>query len=1021
MGSAVESRGFLQWQVGALLLVSFPLRGGGQAAHIRYSIPEELAPGSFVGDVARDLGLDAAQVASRQLQILPGSAQRHFRAEAQSGVLVVEERIDRERLCDSTPRCLLYLEILLANPLASHRVEVEVLDVNDNSPAFLTSLIRLEIAESAAPGARFPLEPAEDLDFGTNSVSTYRLSPPGCFTLSVKNRKDGSKNPELVLEKALDREQQEQHRLVLTALDGGLPAKSGTAEIVVSVIDANDNPPVFDQPVYKVTLLENAPEGTMVIKLNATDQDEGTNGEIAYSFSSHTRQKIRRLFSLQERSGEVRVLGNVDYEEGTIYELASLGARFPIHQAQDPDVGSNALQTYHLSANENFSLNVKARTDGSKFPELVLERALDREHRAVHHLVLTAEDGGSPPRSSKTRIAVQVLDANDNHPVFDKPSYQARLVENCPSGTLVIKLNATDVDEGPNGNVRYSLGSHNSEALRRIFTIDSQTGEIRVQGNLDFEEASVYEIEVEAKDMGSPTMEEHCSVTVEITDVNDNPPEVVLTSFSSSLSEDAPPGTVVAVIHVKDRDSGEHGRVQCHLPRSLPFKLRKDFEHQYSLLTSQGLDRERVSQYNVTISASDLGSPPLSRHTVLSITLADINDNTPQFERTSYEVVVKENNPVGEILVTVSATDPDLDQNSRLSYSVLSSPGKGPAADPSAYISINPTSGQVSAKLPFDYEQTTYFQFQVEASDGGSPALSSRTVVHVFVTDQNDNAPGIQFPLTGKDSVVQFRIPRSTSPQALITKIIAVDLDSGRNAWLAYRLMQATDPSLFGVALRSGEIRTTRALQEQDAATQELFLVVKDSGEPPMSTSVTVLVLLEENVPEAFLGLKAQAAESESVPRLTLYLIISLVIISALSLAALVGLGVRCVRGDARAAVGCCVKADTLRVPPNPLLRHVQYQPSMGDATIDMQVTATAPLAREYRSCFSPVSDISEFMFIKPSVTLGNSSGNSPPDRSFSTEVSSLNVPMQCPQLTPPCDLQRICPGRCVAKARDVL
>uniref|UniRef100_A0A8C0JBT7 Protocadherin gamma-C3 n=1 Tax=Chelonoidis abingdonii TaxID=106734 RepID=A0A8C0JBT7_CHEAB len=801
----------------ALLLVSFPLRGGGQAAQIRYSIPEELAPGSFVGDVARDLGLDAARVTSRQLQILPGSAQRHFRAEVQSGVLVVEERIDRERLCGSSPRCLLYLEILLANPLTSHRVEVEVLDVNDNAPAFLTSLTRLEIAESAAPGARFPLEPAEDLDFGANSVSTYRLSPPGCFTLSVKNRKDGSKHPELVLEKALDREQQEQHRLVLTALDGGLPAKSGTAEIVVSVIDANDNPPVFDQPVYKVTLLENAPEGTMVIKLNATDQDEGTNGEIAYSFSSHTRQKIRRLFSLQERSGEVRVLGNVDYEEGTVYE-----------------------------------------------------------------------------------------------------------------------------------------------------------------------------IDVRAKDKGSPSMDAHCSVLVEITDVNDNAPSVRFTSLSATVPEDAPMGTAVALLSVSDGDSRENGEVQLQLPADIPFQILPSFRNHYSWVTSGPLDREEVSEYKVVITATDSGSPPLSRHTILSITLADINDNTPQFERTSYEVIVKENNPVGEILVTVSATDPDLDQNSRLSYSVLSSPGKGPAADPSAYISINPTSGQVLAKLPFDYEQTTYFQFQVEASDGGSPALSSRTVVHVFVTDQNDNAPGIQFPLTGKDSVVQFRIPRSTRPQALITKIIAVDLDSGRNAWLAYHLMQATDPSLFGVALRSGEIRTTRALQEQDAATQELFLVVKDSGEPPMSTSVTVLVLLEENAPEAFLGLKAQAAESESVPRLTLYLIISLVIISVLSLAALVGLGVRCVRGDARGAVGCCVKAATLRVPPNP-------------------------------SCFSSVSDISEFMFMKPSVSLGNSSGNSPPDRSFSTEVSSLNVPMQCPQLPPPCDLQRIWPGRCVTKAPDVL
>uniref|UniRef100_A0A8C3RXI4 Protocadherin gamma-C3 n=1 Tax=Chelydra serpentina TaxID=8475 RepID=A0A8C3RXI4_CHESE len=758
---------------------------GWVSGQIRYSVVEESELGTVVGNVAQDLGLKVADLSGRRLRLGSEESRRYFAVSLANGALLVNEKIDRESLCGASAGCVLPVQVIIESPLELFRLEVEILDLNDNSPSFPIAQRTVRIAESATVAARFPLESAQDPDVGTNTVRSYRLSPSPHFSLNVKKLKDGKLFPELVLEQALDREENREYQLVLTAIDGGNPARSGTAQITVIVMDINDNAPLFDQSVYKVSV----PENTLV-------------------------------------------------------------------------------------------------------------------------------------------------------------------------GTLLIQLNATDPDEGPSGEVQYSFAVHTSDSVRKLFDLDPLTGAIRVQGAVDFEEAGFYEIHVRARDGGVPEMESHCVLQVEVEDLNDNTPEVLLTSLLNPV-EDAPPGTVVAVIHVKDRDSGEHGKVQCHLPRSLPFKLRKDFEHQYSLLTSQELDRECVSQYNVTISASDLGIPSLSRHTVLSITLADINDNTPQFERASYEVVVKENNQVGEILVTVSATDPDLDQNSRLSYSVLSSPGKGPAADPSVYTSINPTSGQVFAKLPFDYEQTTYFQFQVEVSDGGSPALSSRTVVHLFVTDQNDNAPGVQFPLTGKDSIVQFRIPRSTSPQALITKIIAVDLDSGRNAWLSYHLIQATDPSLFGVTLRSGEIRTTRALQEQDAATQELFLVVKDSGEPPMSTSVTVLVLLEENAPEAFLGLKAHAAESESAPRLTLYLIISLATISALSLAALVGLGVQCVRGDARAAVGRCVKADT-------------YQPSLGDATIDVQVTATAPPARGYRSCFSPVSDISEFMFIKPSVSLGN-------------------------------------------------
>uniref|UniRef100_A0A8D0FBC1 Protocadherin gamma-C3 n=1 Tax=Strix occidentalis caurina TaxID=311401 RepID=A0A8D0FBC1_STROC len=572
------------------------------SAQIRYSIPEELTRGAFVGNIAKDLGTDVAKLAAANLQVLSDSDSQYFSVNVNTGVIMVSERIDREQLCGQNPRCFLHLKLAIENPVEFYRIEVEILDINDNPPEFPSDEVSLRI-----------------------------------------------------------------------------------------------------------------------------------------------------------------------------YELASLGARFPIQPAQDPDVGTNTLQTYHLSANENFNLNVKARTDGGKFPELVLERALDRELRAFHHLVLTAEDGGSPPQSSKIRITIQVLDANDNHPVFDRPSYGARLVENSPLGTLVVKLNATDVDEGPNGDIRYSLSSHNSAALRQIFAIDEQTGEIRVQGNLDFEEATVYEIEVEAKDMGSPTMEEHCSVVVEITDVNDNAPEVILTSFSSSLSEDAPPGTVVAVIHVRDRDSGEQGRVQCHVSPDLPFQLRKDYEHQYSLLTSTRLDREHVAYYNVTISASDLGSPPLSRHTTLPIALADVNDNAPQFEQASYEVLVAENNPVGSVLVTVSAADPDSEQNSRLSYSILRD------VPISTYFRIDQDNGTIYTMRALDYEQDKVFQVPVEVKDAGSPALSSTAVVHVFVLDENDNAPTIVYPSVPKGSAFHQTIPVLAEPGYLVTKIVAVDADSGHN------------------------------------------------------------------------------------------------------------------------------------------------------------------------------------------------------------------------------------------------
>uniref|UniRef100_A0A8C0BEQ8 Protocadherin gamma-C3 n=1 Tax=Buteo japonicus TaxID=224669 RepID=A0A8C0BEQ8_9AVES len=741
---------------------SFCLFLHSSSAQIRYSIPEELTRGAFVGNIAKDLGTDVAKLAAANLQVLSDSDSQYFSVNVNTGVIMVSERIDREQLCGQNPRCFLHLKLAIENPVEFYRIEVEILDINDNPPQFPSDEVSLRI-----------------------------------------------------------------------------------------------------------------------------------------------------------------------------YELASLGARFPIQPAQDPDVGTNTLQTYHLSANENFNLNVKARTDGGKFPELVLERALDRELRAFHQLVLTAEDGGSPPQSSKTRITIQVLDANDNHPVFDRPSYGARLVENSPLGTLVVKLNATDVDEGPNGDIRYSLSSHNSAALRQIFAIDEQTGEIRVQGNLDFEEATVYEIEVEAKDMGSPTMEEHCSVVVEITDVNDNAPEVILTSFSSSLSEDAPPGTVVAVIHVRDRDSGEQGKVQCHVSPDLPFQLRKDYEHQYSLLTSTHLDREHIAYYNVTVSASDLGSPPLSRHTILPIALADVNDNAPQFEQASYEVLVAENNPVGSVLVTVSAADPDSD-NAKLSYSILDN---GMQDVPiSTYFRIDQDNGTIYTVRALDYEQDKVFQVPVEVKDAGSPALSSTTVVHVFVLDENDNAPTIVYPSVPKGSAFHQTIPALAEPGYLVTKIVAVDADSGHNAWLSYQLQETTEALPFQVEHRSGEIRVAQALKESEDP-HRLVVEVRDNGIPSLSASVVIVISLEENSVQDFSKSLDLPKSSPKDTNLTLYLIISLVSISLVS----------CVMFAVVAAR--CLKAGT----PDGFIKYLD----VGGAGLTSQ-------AQNYTSCFSPMSDQSDFLFVKP-------------------------------------------------------
>ncbi|NWI53499.1 PCDGM protein, partial [Calyptomena viridis] len=767
---------------------SFCLFLHSSSAQIRYSIPEELTRGAFVGNIAKDLGTDVAKLAAANLQVLSDSDSQYFSVNVNTGVIMVSERIDREQLCGQNPRCFLHLKLAIENPVEFYRIEVEILDINDNPPEFPTDEVSLRI-----------------------------------------------------------------------------------------------------------------------------------------------------------------------------YELASLGARFPIQPAQDPDVGTNTLQTYHLSANDNFNLNVKARTDGGKFPELVLERALDREFRAFHYLVLTAEDGGSPPQSSKIRITIQVLDANDNHPVFDRPSYGARLVENSPLGTLVVKLNATDVDEGPNGDIRYSLSSHNSAALRQIFAIDEQTGEIRVQGNLDFEEATVYEIEVEAKDMGSPTMEEHCSVVVEITDVNDNAPEIVLTSVSSPVQEDATPGTVIALIGVKDSDSGDNGQVRLQIAKELPFKLVSSFKEHFSLVTNGPLDREKASGYNITVRAVDSGSPQRATQKTFYLRIADVNDNAPNFSSPFDTAHVQENSLPGTSVFSVSASDPDEGSNAKLSYSILDN---GMQDVPiSTYFRIDQDNGTIYTVRALDYEQDKVFQVPVEVKDAGSPALSSTAVVHVFVLDENDNAPNIVYPSVPKGSAFHQAIPALAEPGYLVTKIVAVDADSGHNAWLSYQLQETTETLPFQVERRSGEIRLAQALRESEDS-HRLVVEVRDNGTPSLSASVVIVISLEENSVQDFSKSLDLPQSSPKDTNLTLYLIISLVSISIVSCVMFALAAARCLKAGSASwtFTGCC--RGTGRKPGSHF--RGQMKPDGFIKYLDVGGAGLTSQAQNYTSCFSPMSDQSDFLFVKP-------------------------------------------------------
>ncbi|XP_039872078.1 protocadherin gamma-A12-like isoform X1 [Simochromis diagramma] len=593
--------------------------------------------------------------------------------------------------------------------------------------------------------------------------------------------------------------------------------------------------------------------------------------------------------------------------EMEISELADRGSRFPIEQAHDADIGQNAVQRYILQKNNHFILSVD-----NKNVDLVLENKLDREKQKEINLLLTALDGGSPQRSGTVVIHVTVLDANDNAPVFSQAVYKASLPENCPLDTPVIKVSATDGDEGVNGAVTYDFG-HISDNDDKVFSINPKTGEIKVCGLIDYEEKNSFEMKVQAKDGLGLTS--YAKVLIDVTDNNDNSPDIYLKSLSNPIHENVPPGTEVGIINVQDRDSENNGQVRCSIQQGVPFKLVPSIKNYYSLVTTGQLDRELVSDYNITITATDEGSPPLSSSKCVQLSVADINDNAPVFEEQSYSAYVSENNKPGSTLCSVSARDPDWRQNGTVVYSLLA--GEVNGAPVSSYLSVNGDTGVIHAVRSFDYEQFRNFKVHVMARDNGSPPLSSNVTVSVFISDVNDNSPQILYPSPEGNSFMTELVPKAAHGGSLVSKVIAVDADSGQNAWLSYQIVKSTDPGLFTIGVHSGEIRTLRDISESDSMKQNLVVAVKDNGQPSLSATCSMYLLISDNLAEVP-ELK-DLSYNETNSKLTSYLIIALVSVSTFFLTfIIIILGLRfCRRRKPRLLFDGAVAIPSGYLPPN--------------------------------------------------------------------------------------------------------
>ncbi|XP_053372257.1 protocadherin gamma-A3-like isoform X4 [Clarias gariepinus] len=560
-----------------------------------------------------------------------------------------------------------------------------------------------------------------------------------------------------------------------------------------------------------------------------------------------------------------------------ISESATPGARFLLGSADDPDVGVNTLQNYVLSPNDHFILKQLSRPDGVKYAEMVLQKPLDREQNPRLSLTLTAFDGGKPQRSGNVKITVNVLDINDNAPVFNQTLYTITIAENSPKGIYITTVNASDADSGPNGLVSYTFANLKGN-IGDIFALNKSSGVITLKGELDYEKAKKYEIGVEAKDQGG--LGNSAKVIVDVTDVNDNAPTITIMSFSSPVFEDAPLATTIAILSVKDLDAGENGLVTCSLNPPAPFKLQSSIQNYYTLVTDVALDRERVAQYDINITARDSGFPALSSSNILTIKVSDVNDNPPRFLKDAYTTHVVENNSPGLSIFSLNAHDADTNQNARISYFLEETTAGGSSV--SSYISVKADSGEVYAVRSFDYEQMKNVKVCVRAQDGGSPPLSTNVTLEIVVQDQNDNAPQVLYPVQTGGSVVAEIVPRSADVGYLVTKVVAVDVDSGQNAWLSYKLQKATDRALFEVGAQNGEIRTVRQVTDKDAVRQKLTVVVEDNGQPSRSAVVNINVAVADTFPEVLSEFTDFTHSKQYNDDLTFYLVLALAAVSFL-------------------------------------------------------------------------------------------------------------------------------------------
>ena len=760
------------------LVLLFAL-GSGQTPGlpIEYHIDEELPSRTMVGNVTKSSGLsqryNTSTLALLHFNLVEQRSNNwDFFAIDDRGILRTTEVIDRDKICAQQDICAVNLRIIV-QPIKYFqviKVTVHIDDRNDNPPSFPQETIQRSVSEAAMPGTSFSLPSAEDLDSGDNGISEYKLNPQGgFFDLEVIDTADGSTDLHLVLTEKLDREQESSYTMWVTVSDGGEPSRTGSMLVQVKVTDANDNHPKFDKDTYEVMVPENSPVGTTILRVEASDPDEGDNGEIIYGLATVTEETLGHVFGMNKETGDIFVKGEIDYEEGGVYQLSVfatdkginslpayakvvilvedlndhepvivLNTLTPSGNAQVAEGSQPGLFVAHLSVEDPDGGEIHCTLDSKHFAlqklynteyKIITKTTFDRESKSEYHINLVCHDKGQPPLTSTKHIAVTVTDENDHSPAFPQPVYHLEIPENNDLGAFIIKLNATDEDLGRNSAVVYEILKADG-----VLRVDRISGIVTADTVFDHERLPEYDFVLVALDQGDPPHSATASLRISILDLNDEVPVFSHASYTFSVLENEPANTQIGKVLATDADSAIYNA--CLYAFGDMGQQTKDIfsidAQDGILVTKQELDREKMDEYHLVVKAFNKDFPNVSTAVNVTITVLDVNDNAPLIAFTDTNqtfcngtIEISNKVPKGDVIGYINATDVDSGTNAILSYDILSRSDE--------LFAVDASSGHISVAVSLDGFDLHISTLTVGVKDQGNPQLISTEQLRIVV------------------------------------------------------------------------------------------------------------------------------------------------------------------------------------------------------------------------------------------------------------------------------------------------